>query len=137
MAEAPRLLRLLPPSLMRYGVVGLATNGGLYLLFVLLVWLGLSAVATAALCYGLGLALSYLLNRRWSFQSTASHRRDLPRFLLSYGVGFIATMIFIALLTRVLRPEIAQFLNIGLTAMVIYLCLRLTRFGHTEGTHAD
>lgn len=137
MAEAPRLFRPLPPSLVRYGIVGLVTNGGLYLLFVLLVRLGLSPVAAAAFCYGLGLALSYLLNRRWSFESTASHRRDLPRFLLSYGAGFIATMIFIELLTRIFRPEIAQFLNIGLTAMVIYLCLRLTRFGHAEGPHAD
>lgn len=137
MAEAPRLFRPLPPSLVRYGIVGLVTNGGLYLLFVLLVRLGLSPVAAAAFCYGLGLALSYLLNRCWSFRSTAPHRRDLPRFLLSYGAGFIATMICIDLLTRYLRPEIAQFLNIGLTAMVTYLCLRLTRFGQTEGTRAD
>lgn len=129
--------QLLPASLLRYAGVGLLTNGLLYVLFVLLIRAGLAPVATAAVCYGLGLTLSYVLNRRWSFQSRASHRRDLPRFLLSYGVGFLATLVFIWALTRWMRPEIAQILNIGLTAITIYLCLRLTRFGHIGDSHAN
>lgn len=122
----------LPRSFLRYVVVGLGTNGSLYLLFVALIWAGLTPVLTAGLTYVLGVTLSYLLNRAWSFESTASHGRDLPRFLASYGIGFVATMIFIALLTKWLRPEIAQILNIGLTAMVIYSSLRLTGFGRDD-----
>ena len=87
--------------------------------------------------YVLGLVLSYLLNRRWSFESEASHGRDLPRFLFSYGAGFLATLVFIVVLTRWMRPEIAQVFNVGLTAMVIYLCLRLTGFGKAKASHAD
>lgn len=119
----------LPASLIRYGIVGLVTNALLYGLFVVLIRLGLSAVLSAAVCYAFGITLSYLLNRRWSFESRASHRQDLPRFLLSHGVGFGATMVFISVLTRWLAPEIAQILNIGLTAITIYLSLRLFRFG--------
>lgn len=130
MPEMRPYQRLLPPSLIRYAITGIVTNGMLYLLFVALIRLGLPPVSTAALCYALGLTLSYALNRRWSFKSQASHRRDLPRFLFSYGVGFLATMVFITVLMRWMSAEIAQFLNIGLTAVTIYLCLRLTRFGH-------
>lgn len=131
------LIRWLPPSLIRYGLVGMVTNALLYVLFVILIRSGLSVVLSAAFCYALGLMLSYLLNRRWSFESSASHRHDLPRFLFSYGIGFVATMVFIAVLTRWLAPEVAQIFNIGLTAMTIYLCLRLSRFGHTGETDAD
>lgn len=127
------MISRLPSSFLRYVVVGLGTNGSLYLLFVALVWAGLPPVLTAGLTYVLGVTLSYVLNRAWSFRSTASHRRDLPRFLLSYGIGFVATMVFIALLTLWLRPEIAQILNIGLTAVVIYSSLRLTGFGQGGG----
>ncbi len=126
------MISRLPRSFLRYVVVGLGTNGSLYLLFVALVWAGLPPVLTAGLTYVLGVTLSYVLNRAWSFQSTASHGRDLPRFLISYGIGFVATMGFIALLTKWLRPEVAQIFNIGLTAVVIYLSLRFMGFGRDD-----
>lgn len=103
-----------------------------YCVFVALIWSAIPPVWAVALCYGLGLTISYLANRRWSFESTASHRSDLLRFLLAYGVGFGATLVFISVLTLFLRPEIAQVINIGLTAVVIYGCLRLFRFGRAQ-----
>jgi putative flippase GtrA len=121
---------------LRYGMVGVISNLMLYGLFVSLVWFGTGPVFTAGLCYVLGVALSYLLNRRFTFASTARHGHDLPKFLLAYGIGFVATLIFIAALVRVLRPEVAQIVNIGLTAVVIYASLRLMRFGQNRGTHA-
>lgn len=123
------MIRKFPHRFVRFGTIGLATNGALYLIFVLLAWAGLPPMAATALCYVVGLMLSYFLNRSWSFQSSNSHSRDAPKFLLAYGAGFLATMVFMSLLLRVLRPEIAQFLNIGLTAIVIYGGLALTRFG--------
>jgi putative flippase GtrA len=120
---------VIPKSLYRYALVGIGSNLAVYLVFVAFVWTGISAVWAAAVCYGVGLSLSYAFNRQWSFESTASHRSDLVRFLFAYGVGLVATLVFISVLTTVLRPEIAQILNIGLTAAVIYACLTLTGFG--------
>ena len=118
--------------LMRYGIVGVTTNAALYLVFIALLRLGLGPTVAAGLCYALGVALSYALNRRWTFASDASHGRDLPRFLLAYGTGLVSTMATITLLLRWLRPELAQVLNIGITALVIYASLRLVRFGQIE-----
>lgn len=120
----------------RYGIVGIATNLLNYLIFLLFLRLGIPAVVAAGLCYGLGVALSYLLNRRWTFASTDRHRRDLPKFLLAYGVGFVTTLVTITLLLRWLPAELAQILNIGITAVVIYTCLRLLRFGSRGSEHA-
>jgi hypothetical protein len=49
------------------------------------------------------------------FESNASHRH-LP-FSLALWWGFVATMVFTAL-TQWIRPEMAQIINIGLTAVV-------------------
>ena len=122
--------------LLRFGVVGLVTNASLYLVFLLLLRLGLLPTVAAWLCYGLGVALSYLLNRRWTFSSTDSHSRDLPKFLLAYGIGLVSTLLTIMLLMVWLSPEVAQIFNIGITAFVIYGSLRLVRFGQHKDGHA-
>ncbi|MEW9920367.1 GtrA family protein [Marimonas sp. MJW-29] len=121
---------MISKSFYRYGLVGILSNLVVYAVFVSLIRGAMSPVQAAAICYGLGLTISYFANRRWSFESTASHRSDLLRFLLAYGVGLVATLIFISVLTLFLRPEIAQVINIGLTAVVIYVGLRVLRFGH-------
>lgn len=120
---------MIPKSLYRYGFVGIISNLLVYGVFVALIWNTVPPVWATAMCYTLGLSISYLANRSWSFESSADHRSDLPRFLLAYGVGFVATLVFISVLTLFLRPEIAQIINIGLTAIVIYVALRRLRFG--------
>jgi len=121
----------------RFATVGVATNGMLYIAFLALLRAGTAPVSAAGLCYVAGTLLSYVLNRRWTFASGQSHRRDLPRFLVAYGIGLVSTLATIALLTRWLRPAIAQILNIGLTALVIYFSLRLLHFGRKKEKSAD
>jgi putative flippase GtrA len=115
--------------LYRYGAVGIATNLALYFVFVLFLRVGLAATVAAALCYGLGVMMSYVLNRHWTFSSTVTHRQDIPKFILAYGIGLVSTLVTITLLILWLPPEFAQIINIGLTALVIYGSLRLLRFG--------
>ncbi len=113
----------------RYITVGLVTNVTLYLLFLGLVILGLPPVGVSAACYLLGVALSYLLNRRWSFRSAAGHRHDLPRFLAAYGAGLAVTVLAMSLLAGPLGPALAQLLTIAIAALTIYSALRLLGFG--------
>ncbi|MCB1337295.1 MAG: GtrA family protein [Maritimibacter sp.] len=113
----------------KYGIVGLATNVSLYLVFLLLISGGMPPVLASATCYVLGVAMSYLLNRRWTFASASPHRRDLPRFLLAYLVGLVVTLAAMALLVGPLGAPLAQVLTIGVTALAIYGVLHLLRFG--------
>lgn len=116
-------------TFLKYGLVGLVSNLVLYGLFLLLLVVGVPAVAASMLCYVLGVAASYLANRSWSFASTQTHRQDLPKFMLAYGLGLVSTAATISLLLMWLPAAIAQVLNIGVTAVIIYACLRLFRFG--------
>lgn len=117
-------------QILRYGIVGVTQNGVMYLIFLALIWAGTEPVLAAGLCYLGGVALSYVLNRNWSFSSQAGHRQDLPKFLAAYGIGLVASMAGIAVLTLWFRPEIAQLFNILFCAGVIYGSLRLLRFGN-------
>lgn len=123
--------------LSRYGIVGLTTNLSLYLVFLLFLRIGMTPTLSAGLCYGLGVGLSYILNRRWTFASTDSHLRDLPKFILAYGMGLASTLLTIIILVLWLPPELAQILNIGITALVIYTSLRLLRFGQQDSAPGD
>lgn len=122
-------LRAISRRLTRYGAVGILTNVSLYVLFLVLVGVGLPPVPVSALCYLLGVALSYMLNRRFAFSSTAGHRHDLPRFLAAYGLGLLVTVVAMRLLVEPLGPAIAQFLTIGIAALTIFSSLLLLRFG--------
>ena len=113
----------------RYALVGIGTNGTLYLTFLGLVWLGVAPLAASAMCYVLGVLASYVLNRSWTFASTSSHARDSVRFLVAYGIGLLVTMISMYLLVDPLGPAIAQFLTIGITAVAIFSTLELLKFG--------
>lgn len=120
--------------LLRFGIVGVASNAALYLAFLLLLDLAMSPSSAAVTCYVAGVALSYMVNRAWSFQSVASHRADLPRFLLAHGAGILSTLVVLDALLGWLRPELAQLVNIAVTAIIIYVNLALLKFG---GARAD
>ena len=115
--------------LVRYGVVGLGTNGAFYLGFLGLLWAGMAPVLASAVTYVCGVIFSYLLNRRWTFDSQAGHRRDLPRFLAAYGIGLIVTVISMSLLTQWIAPAWAQLVTVGIAALSIYASLRVLSFG--------
>ena len=123
--------------LSRYGIVGLTTNFSLYLVFLLFLRIGLAPIWAAGICYGLGVGLSYMLNRRWTFASNDSHLRDLPKFVLAYGIGLVSTLLTITMLTMWMPPELAQLLNVAMTALVIYGSLRLFRFGKQNSVQSD
>ena len=115
--------------LARYGVVGIATNLPGYGIFLSILWSGLPPTLATGVTYVLAVGLSYIANRTWSFQSTASHRNDAPRYAIAYGIGLGVAMLSMYALSAWIRPEIAQILVIGITAGVIFTVLELLKFG--------
>lgn len=117
------------PRFAKYAVSGVGTNLLAYAAFFGLLWQEIPPVWASGVAYAVGLSISYLINRLWAFQSANNHRCDLPKFIAAYGVGLIYTMLAMALLSRLIAPEIAQVAVIMTCALVIYTCLRIFRFG--------
>lgn len=117
----------------RYAVLGIAINGFCYLLFLFLIWTGISAVAANGACYIVGAALGYLGNRSWTFGgSGAPHRQDLARFAAAHAIGFSTSIVSIALLVRIMPAPVAQIGAIGVAAVAIFIALEVLGFGRSR-----
>lgn len=113
----------------RYLTVGLVTNTVLYLAFLLLIWLQVAPIIASGLCYVMGVAGGYLLNRSWTFSSTGAHRTDIAKYLAAYGFGLLVTLGSMALFVGILGPAVAQIITIGIAAVTIYSTLEILKFG--------
>lgn len=123
-------------QLRRYSVVGVVSNICCYLVFLGLLRLRTTPVAATALCYLLGVAISYSANRRWTFRSRNRHRTDAICFAGAYTLGLAFSMAAMALLVRSLPPAAAQVVVVVATATVIFTCLRVFGFGRSQAAGA-
>ncbi|MDP2781506.1 GtrA family protein [Devosia sp.] len=91
---------------------------------------GLENSVINGLCYAVFILPIYLLHRRFSFQSDASHRSALPRYLAVQASALMLATLFGYVLYGVLAmpPVMASTLVIGLTSGVNYLLLRSWAF---------
>ena len=105
-------------------------------LSTLMIWLdtGLPAYVVNALCYGALIVPVYLLHRRFSFQSDASHWQALPRYLAVQVSAVLLAALFTFVIHGVLEvPTLfASMLVIGLTSGVNYFVLRSWAFAKAQ-----
>lgn len=72
----------------RFVLVGLATNTALYLAYCLLTELGGSPKPVMTLLYLLGVAMSFIANRRWTFGAGNAPLGAFGRYLALQFVGY-------------------------------------------------
>ena len=109
-------------------------------LSTLMIWLdtGLPAYVVNALCYASLIVPVYLLHRRFSFQSDASHWQALPRYLAVQVSALLLAALFTFVIHGVLGvPTLfASMLVICLTSGVNYFVLRSWAFARAQFTVA-
>ena len=86
----------------RFGLVGFAQNGAGYLLYLLLTWLGMDPKLVVAVCYPIGVLLSYLGNKTFTFKHTGGNAGALFRFVLTYAGGYVVNLAGLYLLVDIL-----------------------------------
>lgn len=75
-------------SASRYGAVGIGVTIAYLVLASVLNALGTGVVVASAIAFLASTTLSYLGHRRFTFRSSESHARAVPRFLLVSSAGF-------------------------------------------------
>lgn len=141
-AALQSLMRDVPPpveplgtivgQLMTFIGIGAAGAISFVVLSSLVIWAdtGLAPWLTNAACYA-GLILPvYLLQRRYSFRSEASHAQALPRYLAVQGMALLlaALFSFVAHGLMALPTVFASLLVIGLTSGVNFVVLQSWAF---------
>jgi putative flippase GtrA len=85
----------------RFVLVGGLTTAAQYAVLVVLVELAKQdAVVSSAIGYLCGAALSYWMNRVWTFASTVSHAAAGSRFAVMVALGFCCNALAMLVLTR-------------------------------------
>jgi len=77
-------------QLIRFVFVGAVVNVALYAMYLLLSWRTLGSEAAMTVTFCLGVLLSFLANRKLTFQHHGRHVGPLLRFGLCYTVMYIA-----------------------------------------------
>lgn len=96
----------------RYVVVGVATNGGGYLLFYLFTTLGLGSVVAISILYPTQLALAFVLNKKWSFAHEGRITVTAIKFLVAYAGCYVLNVAALKLFSD----------HLGLSHLVVQAC---------------
>ncbi len=117
--------------ILRFGLVGLLTTALTYGVFVLTIRAGLHYLLASALAWGAGVAVSFLLNKRFTFSlRSRADLREVASFVGGYGVQFlIATAGYAVLIGGVgLEPTPAFMINLVITSLFSFLFMRWVVF---------
>lgn len=93
-------------KLVRYGVIGITTNGIAFGLYLLMTYLGLTPRVSLTILYSVAATLSYFGNRRLTFTYSGSWLWSSIRYIIMHIGGY--------------------FLNLGL----LYICVDIYEIPH-------
>jgi putative flippase GtrA len=114
-------------QVLRFAVVGLASNLSLFMLYLLIVSVGLNPKASVTLVYILSILITFVFNKRWSF----SHRGDVSRTILRY-VSVYAALYVINVLVLLLFVDLLDishaFVQAGVVMVFIPVVFLMQRY---------
>ena len=115
-------------QLSRYILVGLVTNGVMYLAYLGLTELGVPYLISMTVVYFLSLVGSFLVNRKWTFTggATTSVQSTGIRYLVCYGLAYLANLGLLRFFVEQfhLPHQWVQALLILTIAMALFLAQR-------------
>jgi putative flippase GtrA len=110
-------------QLLRFSTVGaINTVVGLLSIWAAMYFLRLEPVAANLLGYTVGLLLSFVLNRAWTFADQGSLPRTMLRWLALAGVSYLGNLLVVLVASRVagVDPYLAQPLGIAAYTIMMF-----------------
>jgi putative flippase GtrA len=88
-------------QLLRFATVGVVNTGlGYAVIFACMYLAGFDAVVSNVLGYAVGLVVSYVLNRSYTFRSAGKAQAEIPRFLSIFLLAYLANLGTLLVLIR-------------------------------------
>lgn len=124
-----------PRQIVSFGVIGIVSNGVLYVLYLALTSLGVGHKIGLTLVFATGVLCTYALNRRWTFRHNERIGSSAGRYIGAYFVGYLANVGSLILLVDVLKlPHRAVVLGlIVATAGLMFVLQKFWVFPHHTG----
>jgi putative flippase GtrA len=130
MTAAPRTFQ----QLLRYGIVGVASNASMYGVYLLLTYWGIEPKTAMTMVYLFGATLGFFGNKQWTFAHRGDAKRAMLRYVVAHSVGYMLN--FLLLYTFVDRlgypHQWVQAAAIGVVAACLFVIFKYFVFRHRE-----
>lgn len=132
-------MRGLSASFVRFAMVGVAANAALYAAYLAMTAQGVGPKAAMTLAFALGVALTFVLNRSWSFRSRRAPGGALARYVLAYAAGYALNFAALVALVDVAgyRHDLVQAAMIVVVAIAMFLAQRYWVFAERVALARD
>jgi len=120
---------------LRFAIVGLTSNLALYLLYLLLTSAGFGPKIAMTLLYMVGVAQTFVFNKRWTFAHQGTVAHSLLRYLAVYGFGYLLNFLALSVLVDGLcwPHALVQGAAIPILAVGIFLAQKFWVFSQDTG----
>jgi putative flippase GtrA len=127
-------MTLLSEYLVRFTAVGIGSNAVLYLLYLVLTWLGMGHKSAMSGLFVLGMVQTFLLNKIWTFAHRGSMSTVIGRYFLAYALGYLLNLLVLIFFVDELGlpHQLMQGLAIPLVAVIVFLIQRHWVFSHRK-----
>jgi putative flippase GtrA len=129
-----RLKTAMDHSAVRYVIIGVVSAAADFgLLYALHGWLGLPVPIAAFISVATAFVLNFMLNRVWSFRSTAPVAGQFSRYVLLGCFNWVLTAVLVTLFTRMgLYYLVAKAIALVLSTASNYLVYRVWVFADRQ-----
>ncbi len=107
----------------RFVIVGSANTMSMYLLYIVMVFVGLSFNIALIIDYIVGIIFGYVVHRYWTFADSTTVMKSFPKYCVIYvGTYFInVTILNLIVRNNMLQPILGQLVALGIVAPSSFL----------------
>lgn len=110
-------------QLIRYGLVGVASNAAIYFVYLLITYLGVEPKIAMTFMFIIGASIGFVGNRKLTFTHRGDSTKAAYRFLVVYAIAYILN--FLCMLIAVdwmgLPHYLVQAVNIVVISALLFI----------------
>ena len=110
-------------QLIRYGIVGVLSNAVGYLFYLAITAAGMEHKLAMTILFAVGVAQTFIFNKRWTFRHDGLHSTVFVRYWISYALGYIVNLLVLYVLVNCLgyAHQIVQGTMIFVLAVMLFM----------------
>jgi putative flippase GtrA len=123
MTAAPRTFQ----QLLRYGIVGVASNASMYGVYLLLTYWGIEPKTAMTMVYLFGATLGFFGNKQWTFAHRGDAKRAMLRYVVAHTGGYTLSWVLLyVFVDRLGYPH--QWVQAGIIGVVAVFLFVVFKF---------
>ena len=122
-------------QLIRYGLVGVASNAANYLVYLLMTYFGVEPKIAMTLVFIVGASVGFVGNRKWTFAHEGHSSSAALRFLTAYATAYVLNLfsMWLAVDQMKIPHYLVQAVNLVVISALLFLAQKYWIFASLPG----